>query len=63
VRRGLQACFEKLESDPFRHLDPLHGPLKGKWKARAGGLRVIVEVDVDRKRIRVLYIGPRGDVY
>jgi len=49
--------------DPFRVVEPLHGPLRGKWKVRVGGLRLIMEIEVDAQRIRILYIGPRGDAY
>jgi len=63
VRSALSKCFEKLEMDPFRVVEPLHGPLRGKWKVRVGGLRLIMEIEVDAQRIRILYIGPRGDAY
>lgn len=63
VRRGLQVCFERLEVDPFRHAEPLHGPLRGKWKTRVGGLRLILDINPDERCIKVLYIGPRGDAY
>ena len=63
ARGRLQACFERLEAEPFRIAEPLHGPLQGMWKTRVGGLRLILEIDIDTKRIRIIYIGARGDVY
>lgn len=63
LKKGIYACFEKLEKEPFLVVEPLHGPLKGKWKIRIWHLRIIVEIDVDAKRIKVIYIGPRGDSY
>lgn len=63
LRKGLELCFEKLEENPFHVVEPLHGPLKGKWKARVGSLRLIVEINVDVKRVKIIFIGPRGDSY
>lgn len=56
-------CFEKLEENPFLLLEPLHGPLKGKWKIVLGNFRIICSVDIDNKTIKVIFIKPRGDVY
>ncbi|MFH0803381.1 MAG: type II toxin-antitoxin system RelE/ParE family toxin [bacterium] len=63
VRQTLIICFEKLEETPFLVAEPLHGPLKGKWKITVGDLMVIVSIDIDRKVIKVFYIGHRGDAY
>lgn len=63
LNKGIYACFEKLEREPFMVVEPLHGPLKGKWKVRVGSFRMIMEIDINIKRIKVIFIGPRGDSY
>ena len=51
--------------DPAVRFERLHGKLSGLWKRREGHLRMIVEVDRGRVRVRVLVlkIGRRDDVY
>ena len=61
--QGLQKCFEKLEEDPFNIAEALHGPLKGKLKVVIGSIRIIVEINIENQVVKVIYIGPRGDVY
>lgn len=63
LQQGLQKCFEKLEDDPFSIAEPLHGPLKGKWKVTIGSIRIIFEINIEKRIVKVIYIGPRGDVY
>jgi mRNA-degrading endonuclease RelE of RelBE toxin-antitoxin system len=41
----------------------LKGPWEGKFTLRIGNLRLIFEIILVEREIRVLYIGPRGDVY
>ena len=63
VRRGFYTCFEKLEKDPYRIAEPLYGLLRGKWKVRTGDFRLILDINPEIRRIKVIYIGPRGDIY
>lgn len=41
----------------------LKGQWEGKYRIRAGDVRIIFQIDPGEKLIRILYIGPRGDVY
>jgi mRNA interferase RelE/StbE len=52
-----------LPENPLRLSKPLTGDLAGLRSARRGDYRVLLEVDEDRRRILVMRIGHRSDVY
>lgn len=56
-------AFEKLEEDPFAVSGPLHGELDGLRKVPIGNRRIVIFIDVPNKKVEVLEIGPRGDIY
>jgi mRNA interferase RelE/StbE len=60
----LDRCFESLESEPIHgtNIKPLQG-WQGKYRYRAGNLRVIYEIDVSKKTVFVIAILPRGQAY
>ena len=41
----------------------LKGQWQGKFRLRGGGIRTIFEIITLEKQIRILYIGPRGNIY
>ncbi|MCP5048456.1 MAG: type II toxin-antitoxin system RelE/ParE family toxin [bacterium] len=41
----------------------LKGQWEGKLRLRSGSIRVIFEIIITEKEIKILYIGPRGDIY
>jgi len=54
----------QLETDPFgSYTKMLKGELYGKWRTRVGSLRIVYTVDEGLKKVNVLLIAPRGDVY
>ncbi len=55
---------DRLRSDPASvpNLAPLHGELEGLHRVRVGDYRLVIEIDVQRKVVIVLAIGPRGDI-
>ncbi len=55
--------FGQLADNPLRLGGPLHGPLAGLRSARRGSYRVIYGVDDQVRRVDVLHIDYRGDVY
>lgn len=62
VAQRLARLFLSLENDRMPHgAKRLHGKLAGLWRIRVGDLRVVFEVG--QTEIRVIRIGPRGDVY
>jgi mRNA interferase RelE/StbE len=52
-----------LREEPNRVGRPLRGDLEGLWAARRGPYRVVYEIDVTAREIRVLRIDHRSDVY
>jgi len=52
-----------LIEDPRRVGHPLHRELAGLWSARRGPYRVVYEVDDDERRVIVVRIDHRADVY
>ena len=68
-QKAVAKAFDYMcKVSPFRHpnpsvIRPLKGPLKGLWRYRVGDLRIIYEVDKERRTIRVVLIKSRGDVY
>lgn len=61
----LQDCFEHLEKNPLFSPGKIK-KVQGRgamFRYRVGGLCVIYEVDMQHKKVNVLAIFPRGDVY
>lgn len=52
-----------LRDDPSRVGHRLRGDLEGLWAARRGPYRVVYELDHRRRRVHVLRIDHRADVY
>ena len=52
-----------LTREPVRVGHPLRGELAGLWAGRRGPYRVVHELDEARRRILVLRIDHRADVY
>jgi mRNA interferase RelE/StbE len=65
LARKLARCFQQLEQEPRRHnnIKRLAGPLKGLLRYRVGDWRVIYSIDDARKRVSVLSIAHRREVY
>ena len=56
-------AYGSLAASPRRVGKPLRLGLKGLYSARRGGYRVIYRVDDDRRRVTVVAIEHRSDVY
>lgn len=52
-----------LLENPQRVGKQLRGDLSGLRSARVGAYRVVYEVDIDDRTVRVLYIDHRADIY
>ena len=62
--RRLNKAFEVLESNPQpASAKALKGELEGFQRVRIGHLRVIYQLNETLQEIRIIRIGPRGDVY
>jgi mRNA interferase RelE/StbE len=68
-QEAIAEAFEHLCSvSPFHHpnpttIKPLKGKYKGLWRYRVGNIRIIYDVDRERRTIRIIAIDSRGDVY
>jgi len=63
--KALEKCFRQLEESPFYQqgkIKRLKGQ-EGLFRYATKGLRVVYEIDAENRRVGVLSIFPRGDVY
>jgi len=60
----LDRCFSSLESEPIKgsSIKPLK-EMAGKYRYRIGNLRVIYEVDLEKRTVNVMAILPRRQAY
>jgi len=65
LAKKLARCFLQLEQDPRRHanIKRLTGEFDGYRRYRVGDWRVIFSVDDVKKRVLVLAVGHRREVY
>ena len=56
-------AFDAIAANPRHVGKPLQFELLGRWSARRGPYRVIYRIDDERRRVEVLAIGHRADVY
>ena len=61
----LNRCFETISSNPYRHpnIKSLKGQLKGLRRYRVGNYRVVYRIDEANKKVTVLLIASRAEVY
>ena len=59
----IEFAYGSLAESPQRVGGELHFDLAGHYSARRGDFRVIYRVDVQRRRVHIVAIGHRGDVY
>ncbi len=60
--RELRNWVENKEQS-LLDIKALKGQWQGKFRLRGGGIRTIFEIITLDKQIKILYIGPRGDIY
>ena len=67
TRRRVKEVLRELENSeaPPLHprVRPLTGSLKGDWRVRVGGWRILVTPDQESRVLHVYAILPRGDAY
>jgi mRNA interferase RelE/StbE len=59
----IEFCASDLATDPYRVGKPLFGPLAGCHAARRGSYRVVYRIDDEARRVQVLEVAHRADVY
>ena len=68
TQQSIAQAFDEICRSPFAHsnptaIKPLAGRYAGYWRYRLGGLRIIYNVNREARTIRIVAIGPRGDIY
>jgi mRNA interferase RelE/StbE len=65
LARKLARCFAQLQHEPRRHnnIKRLSGQLAGRLRYRIGDWRVIYRIDDPARRVNVLVIAHRSEVY
>ena len=59
----LELCGAALSENPWRVGKPLYGPLAGCHGARRGTYRIVYRIDEEARRVDVLAIDHRADIY
>ena len=64
-KRQINRVLDGIARDPLGSpgVKPLRGELAGLHRIRVGNYRLIIEVRVPERKVYVLAIGPRGDIY
>lgn len=60
---GIELIYGPLASNPTRVGRPLRFELEGADSAHRGDYRVVCRIDEPRRRVHVLAIGHRADIY
>lgn len=65
LARKLNRCFDNLARNPFTHpnIKKLRGVLSGRFRYRVSDWRVVYRVEVKNKKVVILVIAHRKDVY
>ncbi len=65
IKRKINRSIDTLCLEPLSgtHIKKLHGELKGKYRYAIGGLRIVYKVDTRNKKVEIIAIKSRGDVY
>jgi mRNA interferase RelE/StbE len=60
---AIEFIYGRLASDPARVGRPLRFELEGRHSAHRGDYRVAYRIDHPRRRVFILAIGHRADIY
>jgi mRNA interferase RelE/StbE len=65
LQKRIDRCCLQLKSDPFRHnnIKRLKGEFAGIYRFRIGEWRVMYRVDNQTRKVVIIDIGHRRDVY
>ena len=65
TQRAVKSKLQELQAlqNPGVHAKPLMHDLKGRWRLRMGGYRIIFSLERQRMLILVVDIGRRDDIY
>ena len=66
VQQRIDKIIGLLEENPLSyraHIKKLHGPLAGKYRFEEGPYRIVYTIDKEQRRVSIITIRTRGDVY
>ena len=65
TKKRLNKCIENISKEPQSgsHIKRLHGELEGKYRYEMSGLRIIYEINIKDKIVKIKSIKGRGDIY
>jgi mRNA interferase RelE/StbE len=63
VAAAVVELLRAVAANPHRLGKPLHFDFEGSWSARRGPYRAIYRIDEEDRRILVMAVGHRSDVY
>jgi mRNA interferase RelE/StbE len=63
--KRINKAIEKMVENPLQgpQIKKLKGQYQGKYRYAVGDLRIVYQVDLQKKIIFIEAIGPRGDIY
>ena len=61
-KKIFRKIFETLEHVPLKITRKLHGELEGLYKVPIGNKRMVIFITAFEKQIKVMEIGPIGDI-
>ena len=62
VKQRVKEGFRFLGQNPLGG-EPLRNELAGRWKFRVGRFRIIYRMEVSRRVVLIIAVGPRQDIY
>lgn len=65
MAQRMNKAIEKMVENPLQgpQIKRLKGQYQGKYRYAVGDLRIVYQVDLEKKIIFIEAIGPRGDIY
>lgn len=65
IQDAVDSALGEISRNPFHHanIKELKGALKGFYRYRIGGYRLVYHVDKEKIMVIAVDIAPRGDVY
>ncbi len=65
TKKRVNKCIDAIRDNPFSrlHIKRLHGKLEGKYRYATGNLRIVYDIDIENRTVKINAIRSRGDVY
>ena len=63
INKALNIILLNPKDTDHYDIKPLRGILKGLWRYRVGNIRIIYRINNEKKKVQIVTIRPRGEVY